>query len=53
MINIKLVAVGKLKEKFHKEEVSEYVKRLSRYASATICEVEEMQKVVKKFLGME
>ena len=43
MINIKLVAVGKLKEKFHKEEVSEYVKRLSRYASVTICEVEEMK----------
>lgn len=41
MLNIKLVVVGKLKEKFHKEEVNEYLKRLSRYAKLTIIEVEE------------
>ena len=41
MLNIKLVVVGKLKEKFHKEEVSEYLKRLSKYAKVSIIEVEE------------
>lgn len=41
MLNIKLVVVGKLKEKFHKEEVDEYLKRLSRYAKVKIIEVEE------------
>ena len=43
MINIKLVVVGKLKEKFHKEEVNEYLKRLSRYAFISIIEVDEMK----------
>ncbi|MGN1295007.1 MAG: 23S rRNA (pseudouridine(1915)-N(3))-methyltransferase RlmH [Bacilli bacterium] len=42
-MNIKLVVVGKLKEKFHKDEVEEYVKRLSRYASIYIVEVDEMK----------
>lgn len=41
MLNIKLVVVGKLKEKFHKDEVDEYLKRLSRYAKVSIIEVEE------------
>lgn len=41
MLNIKLVVVGKLKEKFHKEEVNEYLKRLQRYAKVSIIEVEE------------
>ena len=41
MLNIKLVVVGKLKEKFHKEEVNEYLKRLSRYAKVSVIEVEE------------
>ena len=41
MLNIKLVVVGKLKEKFHKEEVNEYLKRLSRYCKVNIIEVEE------------
>ena len=41
MLNIKLVVVGKLKEKFHKEEVNEYLKRLSRYCKINIIEVEE------------
>lgn len=41
MINIKLVVVGKLKEKFHKEEVNEYLKRLSKYSKVQIIEVEE------------
>ena len=41
MLNIKLVVVGKLKEKFHKDEVNEYLKRLSKYCKVSILEVEE------------
>ena len=41
MLNIKLVVVGKLKEKFHKDEVNEYLKRLSKYAKVNLIEVEE------------
>lgn len=41
MISIKLVVVGKLKEKFHKDEINEYLKRLSRYAKVNIIEVDE------------
>lgn len=41
MVNIKIVAVGKIKESFHKEQINEYLKRLSRYAKISIVEVEE------------
>ena len=41
MLTIKLVVVGKLKEKFHKDEINEYLKRLSRYSKVNIIEVEE------------
>ena len=41
MLNIKLVVVGKLKETFHKDEVNEYLKRLSKYAKVNLIEVEE------------
>lgn len=41
MVNIKIVCVGKLKEKYHKDEVDEYLKRLSRFAKITIIEVDE------------
>ena len=41
MLNIKLVVVGKLKEKFHKDEVNEYLKRLSKYAKISLIEVDE------------
>lgn len=41
MLNIKLAVVGKLKEKFHKDEVNEYLKRLSKYAKVSLIEVEE------------
>ena len=41
MLNIKLVVVGKLKEKFHKDEVTEYLKRLSKYAKISLIEVDE------------
>lgn len=37
----KIVAVGKIKENFYKEAISEYVKRLSRFATVEIAEVNE------------
>lgn len=41
MINIKLVAVGKIKESFHREEIQELLKRLSRFCRLNIIEVDE------------
>ena len=38
-MNIKLVCVGRLKEKFYQEAVKEFTKRLSRYCKLTILEV--------------
>lgn len=41
MIKIKIIAVGSLKEKFLKEALNEYEKRLSKFAKVEIIEVEE------------
>jgi len=41
MVNIKVICVGKLKEKYHRDEVDEYLKRLSRFAKVNIIEVDE------------
>lgn len=41
MVNIKLLAVGKIKESFLKEEINEYLKRLTKYCKISICEVED------------
>ena len=41
MIKIKIVAVGSIKERFYKEAIEEYLKRLSRFAKTEIVEVEE------------
>ncbi len=41
MIKINIVCVGKVKESYYKEAISEYVKRLSRFASVTVKEVKE------------
>ncbi|MBO4678360.1 MAG: 23S rRNA (pseudouridine(1915)-N(3))-methyltransferase RlmH [Lachnospiraceae bacterium] len=38
-MKIKIICVGKIKENFYKDAVSEYVKRLSRYSTVEICEV--------------
>lgn len=37
----KILAVGKIKEKFYKDAIDEYVKRLSRFASVEFAETEE------------
>lgn len=41
MIKINIVCVGKVKESYYKEAISEYTKRLSRFASVKIIEVKE------------
>ena len=38
-MNIKIVCVGKIKEKFYNQAIEEYVKRLSRYCKLKIAEV--------------
>lgn len=38
-MNIKIICVGKVKETFIQEAIKEYVKRISKYAEITICEV--------------
>lgn len=40
-MKFKIVAVGKVKESFFRDAVSEYVKRLSRFATVEIVEVAE------------
>lgn len=43
MIKITLICLGKLKEKYLKEAVSEYLKRLSRYCSFDVVELEPIR----------
>ncbi len=45
MININLVCVGNLKEKFSKEAEAEYVKRLSAFCNLKIVEVKEQNQL--------
>lgn len=40
-MNIKIICVGKLKEKYLREGVQEYLKRLKSYAQVTIIEVKD------------
>ena len=40
-MNINIVAVGSIKEKFFKDAVSEYAKRLSRYVKLNIIELKD------------
>ena len=41
MLNIKIVCVGKLKERYWSDACAEYLKRLSAYCRASIVEVKE------------
>ena len=41
MLSIKIIAVGKLKEKYLRDACAEYVKRLSRYCTLQIIELNE------------
>lgn len=40
-MNIKIVCVGKLKEKYFKDGIAEYVKRMSRFAKVKIVQVSD------------
>ncbi|GFN37146.1 23S rRNA (pseudouridine(1915)-N(3))-methyltransferase RlmH [Tepidimicrobium xylanilyticum] len=40
-MNIRIIAVGKIKEKYLQEAIKEYSKRLSRYCNLEIIEVED------------
>ncbi len=40
-MNIKIICVGKLKEKFIKEAQEEYLKRLSKYAKTEVIELQD------------
>ena len=39
MLNINIICVGKLREKYLKDALNEYIKRLSRYCKLTITEL--------------
>ena len=41
MLKLRLVCVGKIKEKYFAEAVSEYAKRMARYAEFSVKEVKE------------
>ena len=42
-MNIRIIAVGKLKEKYWRDAVAEYTKRLGAYCSIDITEIKESQ----------
>lgn len=44
MLNIKIICVGKLKEKFYLEASAEYLKRLSAYCKTEITELPEARR---------
>ena len=48
MLNINIICVGKLKEKYLKDALNEYIKRLSRYCKLTITELPD-EKIPDKF----
>lgn len=41
MINVKIVAVGNLKEQYLRDAFSEYIKRLKRFCNFQLCEISE------------
>ena len=43
MLSIHLICVGKLKEKFYREAVEEYTKRLSAYCKLNLVELPEVK----------
>ena len=40
-MNIKLITVGKIKEKYYKDAIAEYSKRLTSYCKLSIIEVND------------
>ncbi|HOZ53873.1 MAG TPA: 23S rRNA (pseudouridine(1915)-N(3))-methyltransferase RlmH [Bacilli bacterium] len=50
---IKIICVGKIKEKYNKDAVEEYLKRLSKYTNIEIVEVQDYDYDLEKTLIME
>ncbi len=53
MVNITVITVGKIKEKFFVSAIEEYAKRLSRYCSLNIVEVKDEATEGNKALVLE
>lgn len=55
MINIKLVCVGNLKEKFWVDSCEEYIKRLGRFCKVKVLSLEEQNKLeqVERIINQE
>ena len=47
MLNINIVCIGKIKEKYLKDAIEEYSKRLSKYCKLNICELPD-EKIPEK-----
>lgn len=56
-MNIKIIAVGKIKEKFTKEAIDEFQKRLSSYCSLSLVEIPAQEikddNLAKKYMEIE
>lgn len=56
-MNIKIIAVGKIKEKFTKEAIDEFQKRLSSYCSLNLVEIPAQEikddNLAKKYMEIE
>ena len=42
MLSIKIIAIGRLKEKFWEDAYAEYAKRISAYAKLSLCEIADI-----------
>ena len=51
---IKIICVGKIKEKFYRDAIQEYLKRLSKYTKIQILEVDDVEKdLILKHLNLK
>lgn len=53
MLNVNVVCVGNLKEKFSKDAEKEYLKRLSKFCKLNVIELKEQNKLVNLMLIKE
>ena len=55
MINVKIVCVGNLKERFWKDAADEYLKRLAKFCKIKVIEIQEQNKYqeVNKIIELE
>ena len=50
---IRIVCIGKIKENYLKDALSEYIKRISKYTKIEICELPDYDFDIKKTLAKE